>query len=114
MGIKGLVVPVFWINERVPMRNIKVVIVYIMQKHVNTCEIISRKINFPDRRILFVRFPCQELWANLRRREPEPQAGSYTLFTSFFPIVVDLCKKLTYFLRRVEFATPIYQHWKHT
>jgi hypothetical protein len=45
-GVEGLIIPVLWIGKCITVGNIKVIVVDVVQKHIDTAEVVSSRVYF--------------------------------------------------------------------
>ena len=59
-SFKGFVIPVSRMGEGIPMGNVKFVIANIMEKHIDTAEVVCSNIDFLPEEALPYIFPADE------------------------------------------------------
>ncbi len=105
-GIKRLIIPVFGVGQCVAMGNIKVIVVDVVQKHIDTAEVIDSEVDFlPEE-------PLPDIYFAENLEEFEQQrAGTagrvIDLVHLFFTNCGNLGKQLTDLLRGEKFTAGL-------
>ena len=107
MSFKWLIIPVLRIGQCILTGNIKFIKSNIMQEHIDSAKVVGGNVDFLTIETLrTVSFP--KIFADFSSREPEPQAGSYTLLISVFPTNVKGVRSSETSCRSVKFTTRLF------
>jgi hypothetical protein len=102
--IKRLFIPVFWMRESITVCYIEFLIVDVVEKHIDTTEIVGGDIDFLSEKSLTDIFFSEDL-----RELEEERARSTAWIIDFvylrFSYGCDLCEEFAHFLRREEFTS---------
>ena len=91
-------------RESIPVSYIKLLIVYVVEKHIDTTEIVGGDIYLLSEESLTDIF-FSENFCELQEERSRTTAWIIDLIYLCFPYGRDLSKELTHFLRREEFTS---------
>src|SRR3989338_302055 len=103
-GIKRLIAPVFWIHKRVAVSNIKMIVVDVVQKHVDTAEVVGSEIDFLPKETLTNIFFTKD-FSELKEQRARTAGWIVDLIHFCFAYGSDFRQKFADFLRRKKVPT---------